>query len=43
MQKMNPHYFIYNSDGICVGLNPYEEPFNEVEEQEEPEEEYIYG
>ena len=35
MQRPNPHYFIYNSDGICVGFNPYEEPFIEYEELEE--------
>ena len=26
MEILNPHYFIYNSDGICVGFNIYEEP-----------------
>lgn len=23
---LNPHYFVYNSDGICVGFNIFEEP-----------------
>tara|TARA_R100001086_G_C11784167_1_gene244469 strand:- start:361 stop:486 length:126 start_codon:yes stop_codon:yes gene_type:complete len=23
---LNPHYFVYNSDGLCVGFNIYEEP-----------------
>ena len=26
MEILNPHYFIYNSDNICVGFNIYEEP-----------------
>ena len=26
MEILNPHYFIYNSDGHCVGFNIYEEP-----------------
>ena len=39
--KLNPHYFIYNSDGICIGFNPYEEPFIEYEEVEEDEDHLI--
>ena len=35
---MNPHYFVYNSDGVCVGFNPYEEPFIDYEEIEEDDE-----
>ena len=26
MEILSPHYFIYNSDGICVGFNIYEDP-----------------
>ena len=26
MEILNPHYFIYNYDGFCVGFNIYEEP-----------------
>ena len=26
MEILNPHYFIYNSDGFCVGFNIYEDP-----------------
>ena len=31
---INPYYFIY-VDGFCVGINPYEEPLIEDQEEEE--------
>jgi len=32
---LNPHYFIYNTDGFCVGFNIYEEPTLLIPEDEE--------
>ena len=32
---LNPHYFVYNTDGFCVGFNIYEEPTLLIPEDEE--------
>ena len=33
---LNPHYFVYNTDGFCVGFNIYEEPTLLIPDYEEP-------
>tara|TARA_R100000458_G_scaffold42061_1_gene39867 strand:+ start:53 stop:175 length:123 start_codon:yes stop_codon:yes gene_type:complete len=35
MEILNPHYFIYNSDGLCVGFNIYEEPLLTIPDDED--------